>query len=87
MITNLFCLARDEVRAMRVLDDLRGHHFPEDGISVLVPERALVGGFGSTLAPGAERSAGPAQDGQTAGPIVLCGMAHLTSLTRPLWED
>lgn len=45
-ILTLFFVARDEVKAVRMLDDLKEAGFPRHSISVLVPERSIAGGFG-----------------------------------------
>jgi len=39
----LTCVARDEVKAARLLDDLQAAGFPADSICVLAPESALAG--------------------------------------------
>ena len=52
----VICTARDEVKAARILDDLRHAGFSDTRISVLVPEMAVAGGF--VPLAGSESSAG-----------------------------
>ena len=42
---SVFCTARDEVKAVRLLDELKAAEFSGAKISVLIPERAVRGGF------------------------------------------
>jgi hypothetical protein len=39
----VFCIARDEVKALRILDDLKDSGFAKEEISLVVPEKAAGG--------------------------------------------
>ena len=43
--TSIACIAQDEVKAVRVLDDLKAAQVSDERISVLLPEKAVIGGF------------------------------------------
>lgn len=43
--TSIACIAQDEVKTVRVLDDLRAAQVADERISVLLPEKAVIGGF------------------------------------------
>lgn len=79
----LCCVARDEVKAVRVLDELKGAGVDDERISVLLPENAVAGGFEPAnqaerlgMFGGAEGRAG-----------LLCGalkpLVDIGALTRP----
>ena len=57
-MTAVFAIARDEVRAVRLLDDLQAAGASQDRISVVAPENAVSGGFGGAsdaFKPGLKR--------------------------------
>lgn len=51
MTANVFCTARDEVRATRLIDEMRQAGFNLTQFSMLVPERAVAGGFRTAKVP------------------------------------
>ena len=51
MTANVFCTARDEVRATRLIDELRQAGFTLTQLSVFVPEHAVAGGFRPATIP------------------------------------
>lgn len=46
MTANVFCTARDEVRATRLIDEMCHAGFKLTQCSMFVPEHAVAGGFG-----------------------------------------
>jgi hypothetical protein len=51
MTANVFCTARDEVRATRLFDEMSQAGFTPAQFSVFVPEHAVAGGFRPTTVP------------------------------------
>ena len=43
MTANVFCTARDEVRAVRLLDELEEAGFATEQVSMVIPQRAITG--------------------------------------------
>lgn len=80
MSTTVFCLARDEVRAMRLLDELRAAGFQELKVSALVPEKALLRGF-AALDPAA--LVNPEAKSSTSS-VLLRGLGAQVSLLDPV---
>ncbi|HZR17294.1 MAG TPA: hypothetical protein VFE51_08205 [Verrucomicrobiae bacterium] len=78
----IFCTAPGEVRALRILNELRSCGFPEAQLSVLSPEHALAGGFGPTDTPDAQPARSP-DWGPAEMPVILSGLVHRTCMTRP----
>jgi hypothetical protein len=64
MTANVFCTARDEVRATRLIDEMRQAGFELTQFSMFVPERAVTGGFRPATLPQRE---GMNQSPPTAG--------------------
>jgi hypothetical protein len=57
---SVFCIARDGLKAVRILDDLKASGTPSETVSVLLPENAVVGGFGPATAAERQGMTGPA---------------------------
>jgi hypothetical protein len=51
MTTNVYCTARDEVRATRLIDEMRQAAFTLTQFSIFVPEHAVAGGFRPATMP------------------------------------
>ncbi len=51
MTANVFCTARDEVRATRLIDEMRQAGFKLTQFSMFVPEHAVAGGFRPASVP------------------------------------
>lgn len=76
------CIARDEVKAVRVLDELKSAGVVGERISVLLPERAVVGGFEPAAQTACFSIFGSAQGrgGLLAG--ALDNLSNVTAFTR-----
>jgi hypothetical protein len=80
---SLFAIARDEVRAVRIIDELKSANVSPDQISVLIPETAILGGFGTVRETATTLPSG----GLGSDPGILGGALEKTPcrgiLTRP----
>jgi hypothetical protein len=76
---SVFCIARDELKAVRILDDLKASGTPGETVSVLLPENAVVGGFGPATA--AERQGMTGRGGLLGGS--LRDLQHVCILNWP----